>query len=86
MFLVSDLDPRGMYAFKCDDETFAELSEQIGIRPAPYMARAKWVQIDPAECRLTDAELEALIRNSYSTVFAKLTKKAQREIEENEAS
>ena len=35
--------PKVAMSFKCDDETFAELVEQDGVIPAPYLARAKWV-------------------------------------------
>jgi predicted DNA-binding protein (MmcQ/YjbR family) len=66
-------------SFKCSDETFAELVEQDGIVPAPYMARAKWVALETFDA-LTDREIEQRISGSYDLVFAKLTKKAQAEI------
>ena len=80
MFACSGLEKRSSYAFKVDDERFLELTDLPGIAPAPYLARAKWVQVDPAACELPAKDLEALVRRSYELVFAKLPKKAQREI------
>ena len=60
---------------------FESSTDQPGIVPAPYLARAKWVQIDPAGCAIPDAELAALVRRSYELVFAKLPKRVQREIQ-----
>lgn len=80
MFAISGSAADSMYSIKADPERFLELSDQQGIRPAPYLARHKWVQIDPATCALPSADLEALVRQSYELVFAKLTKKRQREI------
>ena len=44
MFTVVCLDPPHTVAFKCTPDTFAELVERDGIIPAPYLARAMWVQ------------------------------------------
>ena len=73
-------DVNGRYSFKVADDRFLELTDLPGVHPAPYLARAKWVQIDPRECDLPLAELEALVEQSYELIFGKLTKKAQREI------
>ena len=80
MFLVAGLEPGLGYSFKCSDEKFYELTELPGIRPAPYLARAKWVRIQPDECRLGRAEIEQLIRQSFDLVVSRLPKKVQREI------
>jgi predicted DNA-binding protein (MmcQ/YjbR family) len=56
--------------FKCDPETFAELCERDGIRPAPYVGRYKWVMLDRLDAVRRD-ELEELIRVSYEMVSAK---------------
>ncbi len=56
--------------FKCNPETFAELTEREGIVPAPYVGRYKWVQLDRLDV-LTGPELEALIEHSYEMVTAK---------------
>lgn len=80
MFACSGIEPSSSYSFKVEDERFLELSDQPGIVPAPYLARAKWLQIDPQKCELSDRDLKTLIERSYELVFAKLAKKTQREI------
>ena len=44
MFAVVCLEPPHQISFKCAPEAFAELIEREGIIPAPYLARAMWVQ------------------------------------------
>ena len=44
MFAVVCLEPPHQMSFKCTPEEFAELIERVGIIPAPYLARAMWVQ------------------------------------------
>ncbi len=85
MFACSGTERNSKYSFKVDDERFLELTDRPGIQPAPYLARAKWIQIDPASCELPDEEIEAMIRRSYELVFAKLPKKRQREIRRDDA-
>lgn len=80
MFTVASLDvlPTRV-AFKCTPEKFDELVEMENIIPAPYMARNKWVRLERLDA-LEAAEIKELIRNSYSMVFSKLTKKLQKEL------
>lgn len=80
MFAVTgDEVPATGMSFKVDDERFLELTDRPGIIPAPYLARAKWVYVENAKA-LSDKEAALLVRRSYELVFAKLTKKLQREI------
>lgn len=44
MFVALDIEPPHSIAFKCSPEVFHELVERDGIIPAPYLARAMWVQ------------------------------------------
>lgn len=67
--------------FKVDDDRFLELTDRPGIVPAPYLARAKWIHIEDLKT-FADVEITALLKRSYELVFAKLTKKLQREIVE----
>jgi len=77
IFAVTVLEPAPVWlSFKCTPETFAELTERIGIIPAPYMARAKWVALETKEALAAD-ELTRLLRESYDLVFAKLPKKTR---------
>jgi predicted DNA-binding protein (MmcQ/YjbR family) len=79
MFLVVGLELPNRFSFKVPDEEFEELSNREGFMPAPYMARAKWVSVETPS-RLKKREGEQFIRQSYSLVKAKLTKKAIREL------
>ena len=74
MFAVIDLDPPHAVAFKCTDESFGELIERTGIIPAPYLARAMWVQETEFGEALDLRELRALLKAAYETVVAKLPK------------
>ncbi|HVO80609.1 MAG TPA: MmcQ/YjbR family DNA-binding protein [Terriglobales bacterium] len=71
IFAVLSLDsaPQKL-CLKCTPEKFAELVEQQGIVPAPYVGRYKWVLLERLDI-LRDAELEDLIRQSYEMVAAK---------------
>jgi predicted DNA-binding protein (MmcQ/YjbR family) len=57
--------------FKCSDLSYDVLTEQPGIVPAPYLARAKWVQLEALEI-LSRQDLEAYLRQAYELVFARL--------------
>lgn len=63
--------------FKCTPEKFAELIEQEGIIPAPYVGRYKWVLVEGLDV-LWDAELQDLIRQSYQMVVAKAPARSHR--------
>lgn len=67
--------PPGL-CLKCTPDKFAELCEQEGIRPAPYVGRYKWVLVESLEV-LGDAELEDLIRQSYEMVATKRKRKSK---------
>jgi predicted DNA-binding protein (MmcQ/YjbR family) len=67
---------RGRLSFRVDTERFLELTEQPGMGPAPYMARAFWVSVTEPE-RYENAELAGFVRRSYELVRANLPKKTQ---------
>ena len=79
MFAVTNLGEATGMSFKVEDDRFLELTDRPGIIPAPYLARAKWVYVEDANA-LNDDEAAQLLRRSYELVFAKLTKKLQREL------
>jgi predicted DNA-binding protein (MmcQ/YjbR family) len=60
--------PHGL-CFKCTPEKFAELCEQEGISPAPYVGRYKWILLERLDV-LKDGETEDLIRQSYEMVVS----------------
>lgn len=74
MFATSDKAVTRV-SFKCSDEAFNVLVESGAGEPAPYLARAKWVQVSgdalPAD------ELRQRISQAYAIVRSKLTRKAQ---------
>ena len=74
MFAVVCLEPPHTIAFKCTAESFGELVERDGIIPAPYLARATWVQEQELGATLERRELERLLKTSYELVTAKLPK------------
>jgi predicted DNA-binding protein (MmcQ/YjbR family) len=65
--------------FKVDDDLFLQYTDRPGFIPAPYLARAKWVQVKDLK-QVSDAELKALIKRSYDLVALKLTKKLRAEL------
>ena len=78
MFAVAALEPSHGVAlsFKCTPEKFAELVEQEGIIPAPYMARHHWVGLERFDA-LPDRELKPLLTSAYQMVLEKLPKKVR---------
>jgi len=67
---------RGRLSFKVDPERFLELTDQPGISPAPYMARAFWVTLaNPTQ--FGRAKMQEFLHRSYELVVEKLPKKAQ---------
>jgi len=82
MFAVAGLDATSDHclSFKCTPEKFAELGEQDGIVPAPYVARYHWVALQRFNA-LGDKELKALLRQAYDLVLAKLPKKLKVQLE-----
>ena len=75
MFCVLNTEPPHQMSFKCTPEDFADLVEREGLIPAPYLARAMWVQQSAlADEALDRRELTRLLRSSYELVVAKLPK------------
>ena len=67
-------------SFKCSDMAFEMLPELNGVRPAPYLARAKWVVAD-AGSALSAAEMAGYIREAHRLVATKLTRRLRAELE-----
>ena len=75
MFAITPLEPApACLSFKASPEKFADLTERANIIPAPYLARAQWVALETRDA-LPQAELAALLRESYEMIAAKLPKK-----------
>jgi predicted DNA-binding protein (MmcQ/YjbR family) len=75
MFCVVNTESPHQMSFKCTADDFAELVEREGLIPAPYLARAMWVQqTELAGGAFERRELERLLRTSYELVVEKLPK------------
>ncbi len=80
MFCVTGLDENPVSAsFKVTDEVFEELSVLPGFKPAPYLARYKWILVEDISI-LKKTELESYVRQSYELVKAKLPAKIRKSL------
>ena len=66
-------------SFKCSDLSYRILCEQAHIVPAPYLARAKWVQLT-SDKAMIDEDIRVYIREAYSIVSTKLTKAVRQDL------
>jgi predicted DNA-binding protein (MmcQ/YjbR family) len=69
----------GRISFKSAPEHFEALSRAPGFRPAPYLARAKWVSVDDPAI-LSAREMKAYIRRAHAVIAAALPRKKQAEL------
>src|SRR6185369_6461265 len=63
----------GRISFKSAPEHYEALSRSPGFRPAPYLARAKWVSVDDPSS-LTDREMKAYLRRAHAPQEAARTR------------
>ncbi|PHQ69538.1 MAG: hypothetical protein COB93_07830 [Sneathiella sp.] len=66
-------------SFKCRDLSYRILCDQDHIVPAPYLARAKWVQLTSPEA-MNDTDIKAYINEAYAVIAAKLTRAARKDL------
>lgn len=78
MFCVAGLEGPMHISFKVKDDEFYEMSSSPGIRPAPYVARYKWVLVEKSAA-LSRKEWHHYIKQSYDLVRAKLPKKVAKQ-------
>lgn len=64
----------GGVSFKVSDIAYEVLTESGRARPAPYLARAKWVNLETLDA-WSDAEMAEHFAIAHGIVAAKLTKK-----------
>lgn len=67
-------------SFKVSDMAFDLLPSVAGIIPAPYLARAKWVQARKG-CGLSEDELRNYVAEAHRLVAAKLTRALRAELD-----
>ena len=65
--------------FKCAPEHYDALSRSEGFRPAPYLARAKWVALDDPKV-LTPAETKAYLKRAHAVIAGALPRKKRVEL------
>ena len=81
MFALFILDSDGKATdlwCKADDDLFLSYTGQPGIRPAPYLARARWIALE--QRAMNTAQARKLLSRSRDLVFMKLPKRVQREM------
>ena len=66
-------------AFKASDMAFELLPEQGLARPAPYLYRAKWLQVRELEAFGADAT-RAYLTQAHALVVARLTRRARADL------
>ncbi|MBV9510648.1 MAG: MmcQ/YjbR family DNA-binding protein [Caulobacteraceae bacterium] len=67
------------YTFKASDMAYELLIEQGLARPAPYLARAKWVQL-VAQDALGEGDLKAYLTEAHRLVARRLTRASRRSL------
>ncbi len=81
MFCVIGLDQKPVSAsFKVTDAEFDDMSQRPGFKPAPYVAKHKWVWMDDIN-RLSKKEWKHYATQSYELVKSKLPKKVKAKID-----
>jgi len=80
MYLVIGLNSDPVTAsFKVSEEDFEELTNKEGFRPAPYLAKHKWVLIEDISLFKKKEWLEKA-RGSYDLIKAKLTSRLRQQL------
>lgn len=80
MFCVVGLNQLPTSAsFKVLEEEFEEMSTRTGIRPAPYVAKYKWVLVEDIST-LSVKEWQHYTAQSYKLVSQKLAPKIKKEL------
>ena len=80
MFCVAGLNQSPTTAsFKVTDEEFDEMCDRNGFKPAPYVAKYKWVWIDDIK-KMSKGEWKKYIKQSYDLVKQKLPAKTKKQL------
>ena len=80
MFCVAGLNQSPTTAsFKVTDEEFDEMCDREGFKPAPYVAKYKWVWIEDI-AKMGKSEWKKYIKQSYTLVKDKLPAKMKKQL------
>ena len=63
-------------SFKCSEMSYTLLREEEGIIPAPYLARAQWVQLEHPDA-MSKADIQLYIEEAHRIIAGKLTRAAR---------
>ncbi len=66
-------------SFKVRDEEFEEMCDRPGFKPAPYVAKYKWVWIEDIN-KMKKAEWKKYLQQSYDLVKNKLPTKVKKQL------
>ncbi len=77
MFAV--LGPEGSFSLKASDIAFEALTEAGPGKPAPYLARAKWVWFAGLDA-LPAEDIKGLLANAHTLIAQKLTHAARKDL------
>jgi len=66
-------------SFKVADEEFDEMSNRKGFKPAPYVAKYKWVFIEDIN-KMSKTEWKKYLKQSYELVKEKLAPKIKKQL------
>lgn len=77
IFIIISLDTTPVTAsFKVDDDNFAAMSIMPSCKPAPYLARYKWIFTNDI-ATFSRNEWQGIIAIAYQLVYDKLSKKVK---------
>ena len=80
MFFVVELDQSPTIAsFKVTDDEFEEICNWKGFKPAPYVAKYKWVLIEDIN-NMKKPDWEKYIKQSYELVKSRLPIKLRKQL------
>ena len=79
IFCIANLEPPHTFSFKVTDAEFDELSGSDGFKPAPYLARAKWVLVTDSS-KLSRKDLKKYLQQSYDLIKSKIPKKQRKDL------
>lgn len=75
--LPPDMNRPHVVGFAAQPESYNDLLEMEGVRPAPYLARAHWVIVERWDV-FAERDLHEHLRAAYERVEAKLPPRVQR--------
>jgi predicted DNA-binding protein (MmcQ/YjbR family) len=78
LFLLDKTDQPNELWCKVDDDAFLSCTDQPGIRPAPCLARAKWIAVE--RNAMPEAMARGLLKRAREIILMKLPKRIQHEL------